>query len=330
MSLKQLISVLLFAKTDKNLIKDIHKYKDYINTYDDSYCGITPFLFACMNFDKFSDIDIIDELVKYGANINQLNNYKQNALNILCYKECNQYSEFLIDYLIKKGINVNNIDMWRYTPIINIIDNKYKNKIKTIKLLLNGGANVDYFGRNGENIIDILYKTMEDNIKNMYVTNLILDHFTSKELIDMGLFLSRTMLKINLYSEYIMMFKQSKPILLTFITMLINTGSNLRCEYLRTILNTHFMWDIFVAIAERHRNNQQFIKDIYNGTPTEKYMHYLDTYNSNISNLKQIRDVYIDLYYNPNGVYSLTKQLKFNNIVKNNKQYQFNKLLFFI
>lgn len=91
---------------------------------------------------------IAKSLINYGANINAVNNYGQNAL--MCSILSKHGNDALEKYLVYNGIQINHKDLLGNTALMYAC---YYKKMKTIKLLVDAGANQNIVNNEGKNAL---------------------------------------------------------------------------------------------------------------------------------------------------------------------------------
>lgn len=134
---KEKESSLIYAirNGQKNIIKLLIKYRK--ETVNRPYIGETPLMIAC----RYSNANVVNYLLKCGANINTVNINEENALYYAIYNK--KYAREIAIVLIDNGIEINEDDKVRnfLEKISDIrlqtILNFRKNRIKGVKEFLN-------------------------------------------------------------------------------------------------------------------------------------------------------------------------------------------------
>lgn len=136
--MKNVLTAILsyFKNTNKDVIK-------YVNLTDNK--GWTP-LFSTINNSENGLPEIVEILVKNGANINHKDKYKLTPLHLACYKG----QDDNVEYLIKTGTNLDAVDSLGskmilifliVTPIFYSITEGQTNALQA---LLDSGANIKH------------------------------------------------------------------------------------------------------------------------------------------------------------------------------------------
>jgi ankyrin repeat protein len=97
-----------------------------------TFADYTPLHTACDNW----NIDIVDELLNRGADINALNECCQTPLHLSCIIEDIE----IVKLLINRGANVNLLDVWEQSALYMACGSDNE---ELVKLLLKNGANMN-------------------------------------------------------------------------------------------------------------------------------------------------------------------------------------------
>ena len=154
--------------------------------------GETPLHFAC----RYSSIDIIQFLIKKGANITAKSKFNKTCLHYAFENE--HLTEEIISFLLSKEINVNEVDDKNNTALHYACSVKNDNIAKFIELLLKNGADPNVANTSNEIPIQNLFKQNKEylNDGNNPIKTLIIYKSTldkeiyyksnSKKLVDKG------------------------------------------------------------------------------------------------------------------------------------------------
>ena len=120
---------------------------------------------GCKYFNIYSTK--IKSLIQQGAAIDDFDAYKNNALNIACYKGNSE----LVEFLVKNGASPNIVDPWGYTPLFACI---VDSKIDQAKILLDNGANINYIDSKGNTPLDYcyIYRSHQNDLLAEYIESL--------------------------------------------------------------------------------------------------------------------------------------------------------------
>lgn len=142
---KEIVELLLLKDANINAkckgYRDLVRYKgDPIQpeTYEDTYKGYTPLMFASQNGNE----KIVELLIFKGANINAKDDFSNDALMIACQNG----KKKVVELLISKGANINAKNNDLMTPLM-IASKIYNSEIT--ELLISKGANVNYVVSDG-------------------------------------------------------------------------------------------------------------------------------------------------------------------------------------
>lgn len=156
--------------------------------------GFTALSLACAVLDTSESVEVVEVvelLLKYGANIDSVNHYGENALIIACRNSKYFHSIFVIDLLLQNNANTLHKDNNGFTALmhaashcplntikllikkgsdINATDNEgksvlmhsTKNSIDIVKYLLKKGANINHVNNNDDNV---LYFASKNHVK---------------------------------------------------------------------------------------------------------------------------------------------------------------------
>ena len=128
-----------------NAIKLLLSYGADINCIDYKH---TPLMVICSSSYKKSKKRIIKFLLDCGADPNMENEDGRNALTLLCEKKGSKKYIKIIKLLIKYKANVNNLNSNYWSCLLFAVENSY---YKIAKLLLKNGADVNYITDKSEN-----------------------------------------------------------------------------------------------------------------------------------------------------------------------------------
>ncbi len=129
----------LFLKKGANVNEESNFFSEYS----------TPFIVAC----KYSDLEMVKNLLRYGANVNFANS--GGITPIFAAKNPEVLSE-----LLKRGAKVNIKDKYGKTPLMSALDPYNYNyiaqnfKIESLKMLLDAGASVNEKIKNDKTILE--------------------------------------------------------------------------------------------------------------------------------------------------------------------------------
>jgi ankyrin repeat protein len=131
----------------KNFLKNnIHHFRDEINHQNEMEW--TALMMACANSDTYSNNDIIELLLKNGADPNLKNNFNWTALMLACDNSNNNSNNKTVKLLLKYGAdpNLKDNDGWTALMISCSETNTHSNN-ETVKLLLKYGAELNLFDK---------------------------------------------------------------------------------------------------------------------------------------------------------------------------------------
>ncbi|AKI79829.1 putative ankyrin repeat protein [Acanthamoeba polyphaga mimivirus] len=149
--------------------------------------GFTALSLVCAVLDTGESIEVVKLLLKYGANIDSINNCGETALIIACQNSKYFHSIFVIDLLLQNNTNILHKDNNGFTALIHAASHC---PLSIIKLLVKNGSDVNatdnkgnsvlmYATKNNINIVlYLLKKGANINHKNNDNNNVL--HFASK------------------------------------------------------------------------------------------------------------------------------------------------------
>jgi ankyrin repeat protein len=124
----------------------------------------TCLMFACMN----NNFNLIQLLIKNGADVNVVDNDGDNALNYLCgCDNPNDVNYWYVKYMLDHGADYNIVSLHNETPIMYLCgDHKKRDKIKinvqVLKLLIDKGVKTNLINDEDKHYLDYLFEN-EDN-----------------------------------------------------------------------------------------------------------------------------------------------------------------------
>jgi hypothetical protein len=134
------------------IVQFINNYFNYLVEYQNNYFDIindknngngkSCLMFACVQ----GDLNIINFLVRIGANINEKDNLGRSCLMIACV-ECD-YD--VAEFLLLNGANINDSDINGVNCLMFACD---KGNLDIVELLLDNGANINDIDSNGSNCL---------------------------------------------------------------------------------------------------------------------------------------------------------------------------------
>ena len=135
--------------------------KHRANINDKSVFGYTALMNACS---EKNNLDTIELLLEHRANINDKNNDGNTALLFASRIENDLDT---IELLLKNGASINDKNNYGDTALLFACRN---NRIKTILLLLDNGANQDIIDEDDKNALDSeIIELLNNRIKNKYL-----------------------------------------------------------------------------------------------------------------------------------------------------------------
>lgn len=124
---------------------------------------------------NYSNTDLIKILLEKNSDVNKINKYGTTALLCLCRNLNIAHNIEIIEFLLKKGANPNSY-IHGYTPLMTFCrTSMYDSNIKMIKLLLEYGADINMEGTYGENALSLLCENL-NLYDNTNTIKLLLDY----------------------------------------------------------------------------------------------------------------------------------------------------------
>ena len=137
-----LMKLLFLIKNNPTLIHKIAQYKSDINTKNKK--GWTALMIACVNLDTFCSMEIVDELIKNGANVNEENSRGETPLMIICQTK---NSLDTVKLLLNNGAHLNALDSGKCTALMYACEN---NNVQVVKELINFRPHLDAQDNDGD------------------------------------------------------------------------------------------------------------------------------------------------------------------------------------
>ncbi len=144
----------------------IDKHPSELNSYNNN--GWTPLMLACVNTKGEHNSDVVDLLLKKGADPNLQDKFGWTALMMVSGLEASSNS-FILNALLKNKADPNIKNIFGYTALMYAC--KYTNKYAAC-LLVNHGADVNLQNNNGDSALIIL---MRNKFPNIEIAQMLLD-----------------------------------------------------------------------------------------------------------------------------------------------------------
>nr|WBF71152.1 putative ankyrin repeat protein [Megavirus caiporensis] len=140
----------------------------------------TPLIISSINSGTTSDLETIQLLLKYGADINQTNHLGCHALMFAARYAGTTSCIKTVKFLLDNGTNVNLQDNFGYTALMYASKYSKTSNSKVIQMLLDHGANINLFEHKGNNAL--LLSAMDKNNTSNFRTITALLTYGSKYL----------------------------------------------------------------------------------------------------------------------------------------------------
>ena len=140
-----------FIERDLNKARELIKQGENLNEAYNEH-GWTPFLWLVK---EFYEVEIVEEFIKLGGDVNLANNQGQNPLMIASQ---HRSSPDVIDLLIRYGAEINHQDNYGFTAIMRLLSHPQLSMRKfVLKPLLDNGSDLTYLVNiQGKTAIDLI------------------------------------------------------------------------------------------------------------------------------------------------------------------------------
>jgi hypothetical protein len=150
-----------FFKGDLNKIRELIKRGANVNDIDEY--DRTALHIACFDEKHVPDLDLIETLIRCGGRLDVVNRYGENCLHLICQ---NHYKDELVELLLDCGTDPNQKDFHGNTPLHVLVENpKQDVSFNTLKLFTKKGADVYALNKLNKNIFVYLEPQMNEDLQ---------------------------------------------------------------------------------------------------------------------------------------------------------------------
>jgi len=150
-----------FFKGDLNKIRELIKRGANVNDIDEY--DRTALHIACYDDKHVPDFDLIETLIRCGGRVDLVNRYGENCLHLICQ---NHYKDELCKLLLDCGADPNHKDFHGNTPLHVLVENpKQDVSFGTLRLFVRKGADVYALNKLNKNVFVYLEPQMNEDLQ---------------------------------------------------------------------------------------------------------------------------------------------------------------------